>query len=394
MESYLSSVSFTTTQQLRRSLMFKRATLIVGLLLLAGLLLVACSGAAAPEEATEEPTEEAMAEEPTEAPMEETVEAPTEEPAGENYIWAMVTDQHGLGDQGFNDLAYAGMTRIVDTYGGEIKVIESTEQAQYVPNFSQLAEAGDVTLIAGIGFLLIDVMNEVAPQYPDQKFALIDAVVDQPNVASLVFRENEGAYLAGIITGLTTKSNIVGFAGGMETPPVIRFQAGYMAGIRSVNPDAEILVSYIGSFGDPARGKEVTQTLYDQGADIVFEVGGGSGLGAWEAAAERGEGVKIFGTDTCKNQLSPPNALPDVTKGVDSALFLTAGRVVDGTFEGGTQSFGLAEDGVGLCQETYPDVPEDIRAVVETAREMIINGDLVVPATLEELDAFEPPVLQ
>jgi basic membrane protein A len=391
MKLYLSSVSFMTTQQLRRSFMFKRATLIVVLLLLAGLLLVACGGGAVQEEATEEPMEEPaggageeeMAEEPTAEPMEEP-----------SYVWAMVTDQHGLGDQGFNDLAYAGMTRIVDTYGGEIKVIESTEQAQYVPNFSQLAESGDVTLIAGIGFLLIDVMNEVAPQYPDQKFALIDAVVDQPNVASLVFRENEGAYLAGIITGLTTQSNIVGFAGGMETPPVIRFQAGYEAGIQTVNPDAEILVSYIGSFGDPARGKEVTQTLYDQGADVVFEVGGGSGLGAWEAAAERGEGVYIFGTDTCKNQLSPPNALPDVTKGVDSALFLTAGRVVDGTFEGGTQSFGLAEDGVGLCQETYPDVPEDIRAVVETAREMIINGDLVVPATIEELDAFEPPVLQ
>ena len=357
--------------------MFKRTTLAVVLLLLAGLLMVACGGGAA-----------------TDAPTDEPEDDPTEEVMEDAYTWAMVTDQHGLGDQGFNDLAFAGMNRITDAHGGEIKVVESTEQAQYVPNFSQLAETGDVDLIAGIGFLLIDVMNEVAPLYPDQNFALIDAIVEQDNVASLVFREHEGAYLAGIFTGLLTESNIVGFTGGMEIPPVIRFQSGYMAGLQTVNPDAEILISFVGSFADPARGKEVTQTLYDQGADIVFEVGGGSGLGAWEAAAERGEGVWIFGTDTCKNQLSPGNALPDVTKGVDTALFLTGDRVVNGTFEGGVQSFGLAEDGVGLCQETYPDLPEDIRALIEVAREMVINGDIVVPDTLEALEAFEPPVLE
>jgi basic membrane protein A len=324
--------------------------------------------------------------------------------AAENFKWVMVTDQAGLGDQGFNDLAYAGVTQAADELGGTRQAIESREQAQYVPNLQQAVASG-ATLTIGVGFLITDAIHEVAMANPEGKFVLIDAVsadnagtpddftddVPDENVQSVLFKEHEGAYLGGIIAGMTTKQNRIGFVGGIEAPVVVRFLAGFRAALESVNPKARVDVAYVGSFGDPAKAKEITNALLEAGADVIFEVGGASGLGSYEAVKARGEGVWIMGTDTCKQRLAPDNWLTSATKDVSGAVFRAAEQVKDGTFKGGIVNLGLAEDAVGVCEETFGDLSQEIQDAVEKAEAQIKSGEIVVPATLEELEKFTPP---
>lgn len=352
----------------------RKSMLVTSLCLIAMLLLAACAPA------------------PTQAPPPTEAPAPPEAPA-EKMVFTMVTDQTGLGDQGFNDITWSGLQRAAADFNGEAKVVESTEQAQYVPNLTSLAQK-DVDLIVGVGFLLVDAMQEVASANPDDRFALVDAAVEAPNVRGLLFREQEGSFLGGIIAGLTTRTNKIGVVGGMEIPPVIRWIAGFQAGVKTANPDAEVLVTYAGSFGDPAKGKEIALAQYDQGADVIFEVAGGTGIGAFQAAAERGPSVRVFGTDRCKFDLAPDNALPDVIKRVDVAVYTAAQAVSQGTFSGGAVTLGLKEGGMGLCEKTYTKLPPDVQAMVEKAKEMIIAGTLVPPTTNEEFEQFTPPDLK
>jgi basic membrane protein A len=193
---------------------------------------------------------------------------------------------------------------------------------------------------------------------------------------------------------MTTKSNIVGVVGGMEIPPVVRWISGFQAGVVTANPKAKVLVTYAGSFGDPAKGKEIALSEYSQGADVIFEVAGGTGIGAWQAAAQKGPGYYILGSDTCKYRLAPNNALPDVVKKVDVAVYAAAQAVAQGNFTGGPVELGLKDGGMDLCQATYAKVPAQIQAMVETARKGIIAGTIVPPATAADLAKFTPPTLQ
>jgi basic membrane protein A len=302
-----------------------------------------------------------------------------------DYLWTMVTDQAGLGDQGFNDLAFEGLTQAADELGGEARVIESSEQAQYVPNLQQAVDDGaDMTV--GVGFLITDAIVEVAQANPDAAFVLIDAVAADAdgaplgNVTSVTFKEHEASYLAGIIAGLTTTTNRIGFAGGIEIPPVVRFLKGFEAGMLSVNPDATLQVAYSGSFDDPASVKQLAAGFYDSGADIVFEVAGLGGLGAYEEASERGEGFWVVGTDTCKVDLAPDNFLTSATKDVGGAVFRVAEEIAGGTFAGGVVELGLADDGVGVCEDNFADLPAEVQAAVEEAREQVASGEITVPS--------------
>ena len=283
-----------------------------------------------------------------------------------DYRWVMVTDQAGLGDEGFNDLAFAGITQAATELGGSGDVIESSEQAQYVPNLQQSVDAG-ANLTVGVGFLITDAIEEVAEANPDANFVLIDAVADSargfdpgeplPNVQSVLFAEHEAAYLAGIIAGMTTEANKLAYVGGIEIPPTVRFLSGFQQGVASVNSAAEVTVSWVGSFGDPTTGKELSGAAYDDGADIVFEVAGLSGLGAYEEAKDRGAGHWVLGTDTCKDQLAPDNYLTSATKDVAGSVFRAAQQVADGTFAGGG---GGARAGRRLCRR----VPGHLRRPV------------------------------
>ena len=303
------------------------------------------------------------------------------------FRWVMVTDQAGLGDEGFNDLAWAGITQAATELGGSGDVIESSEQAQYVPNLQQSVDAG-ANLTVGVGFLITDAIEEVAEANPDSNFVLIDAVADSargfdpgeplPNVQSVLYAEHEAAYLAGIIAGMTTRADKLAYVGGIEIPPTVRFLSGFQQGVASVNSAAEVTVSWVGAFDDPTTGRELTSAAYDDGADIVFEVAGLSGLGAYEEAKDRGAGHWVLGTDTCKDQLAPDNYLTSATKDVAGSVFRAAQQVANGTFAGGVAVLDLKGGYVGVCEKTFGSLPAEIQDAVNAAVEGIKSGSITV----------------
>ncbi len=303
------------------------------------------------------------------------------------FRWVMVTDQAGLGDEGFNDLAFAGISQAASELGGEGDVIESSEQAQYVPNLQQSVDAG-ANLTVGVGFLITDAIEEVAEANPDSNFVLIDAVADNargfdpgeplPNVQSVLYNEHEAAYLAGIIAGMTTEADKIGFVGGIEIPPVVRFLSGFQQGVASVNSAAEVTVAWVGAFDDPTTGKELSAAAYDDGADIVFEVAGLSGLGSYEEAKDRGSGHWVIGTDTCKDQLAPDNYLTSATKDVAGSVFRAAQQVANGTFAGGVAVLDLKGGYVGVCERTFGSLSAEIQDAVNAAVDGIKSGSITV----------------
>ena len=306
---------------------------------------------------------------------------------------ALVLDVGGLGDQSFNDSAYAGLQRAKKEFDVETEHLESSSPTDYVDNLTQLADSGYNPVFA-IGFLMTDAVNEVAPQYPDVNFAIVDSVVEPKNAASLVFREQEGTYLAGVVAGLMTQEKseytnpddkVVGFLGGQESDLIARFQAGYEAGVESVCPDCEVLVQYAGStpeaFTDPARGKEISLQQINQGADVIFHASGATGAGLFEAATEQ----KIFaiGVDADQAKSFPESPiLTSVVKRVDNAVFQTIQEARDGSFPGGeVVEFGLDDKGISLAPFGKFDdqVPQKVKDEVDKAKQGIIDGDIKVP---------------
>ncbi len=304
----------------------------------------------------------------------------------------MVTDIGGLGDQSFNDAAYRGLQKAKDEFGAEINVVESKKMDDYEPNLRSLADQ-KYGITWAIGFLMTDALNNVAPQYPDLKFGIIDSVVEQPNTASATFKEEEGSYLLGIIAASMTKTGTVGFVGGMDVPIIEKFEAGYVAGVQTVNPDVKVLIGYTGKFDDPAKGKEVALAQFGQGADIVYHASGACGIGVIEAAKEKGPGFWAMGVDSCQHHLAPDNVLSCMMKRVDVAVFDVSSRVKDGTFEATHYVYGLKEDGVGPCDETSKHVPQEVLDKVNAYKEKIVAGELVIPSTRADLETFTAPAL-
>ena len=306
---------------------------------------------------------------------------------------ALVLDVGGLGDQSFNDSAYAGLQRAKKEFNAETETLESSAPTDYVDNLTQLADSGYNPVFA-IGFLMTDAVNEVAPQYPETNFAIVDAAVEPKNAASLLFREQEGSYLAGVVAGLMTQESteytnpddkVVGFLGGQESDLIGRFQAGYEAGVESVCPDCEVLVQYAGStpdaFNDPARGKELSLQQIDQGADIIYHASGATGAGLFEAAREQ----KIFaiGVDADQAKLFPEAPiLTSMVKRVDNSVYQTIQQSSEGNFPGGeVVEFGLDDKGISLAPFGRFDdqVPQNVKDEVEQAQQGIIDGDIKVP---------------
>lgn len=307
--------------------------------------------------------------------------------AQETLKVTMVTDTAGLGDQNFNDLANKGLEQAKTELGVETAVIESRDAAAYIPNLTQAAE--DADLVVGVGFLLTEAITEVAGEYPDVKFLLIDSVSEAPNVASVTFKENEAAFLAGVAGAKVSKSGSLGVVGGIKIPPVVRYAVGFEAGARSANPDANVIVSYADTFDDPALGKELTLAQYNQGADIAFPVAGKTGIGSFDAAKEKGAGFWVIAADADQSQLGAEQQLAVAAKGVDTAVFTEAQALVDGSFAGGPMELGLAEGGVDLLNPAGY-VPEEVMALVARYKAAIIDGTIVVPADEEQLAAFTP----
>src|SRR5215203_537767 len=259
---------------------------------------------------------------------------------------ALVLDVGGLGDQSFNDSAYAGLQRAKKELNVDTEYLESSAPTDYVDNLTQLADSGYNPVFA-VGFLMTDAVNEVAPQFPDTNFAIVDSTVEVDNGAGLVFREQEGSYLAGVVAGLMTQEDteyttsdeqVVGFVGGQESPLIEKFEAGYTAGVVAVCPDCEVLVQYAGTtpdaFNDPARGREISTQQIEDGADVIYHASGATGTGLFEAATE--EGIFAIGVDADQAKLVPEAPiLTSVVKRVDNAVFSAIQEAKEGKFPGG-----------------------------------------------------------
>lgn len=312
---------------------------------------------------------------------------------GSNVRPAMDTDIGGLGDQSFNDSAHAGLLRAQKDFGMKTETLESSAPTDYVDNLTQLADAGFSPVYA-VGFLQTDAVNEVAPQYPDTDFAIIDSVVKRKNAASIVFREQEGSYLAGVVAGLMTQQDtpytnpndkVIGFLGGQQSELIGKFQAGYEAGVESVCPDCKVLVQYAGStpdaFNDPARGKEIALQQISQGADIIYHASGATGAGLFDAAKEK----KIFaiGVDADQAKLFPEAPiLTSVVKRVDNAVYQTIEQAKNGKFPTGqVVDFGLDNNGISLAPfgRFDSEVPQEVKDQVDKAKQGIIDGKIKVP---------------
>lgn len=309
--------------------------------------------------------------------------------AQDSITVTMVTDTAGLGDKNFNDSAKAGLDRAVADFGIEGKVIESTDTSQYITNLTNAAEQSDLTV--GVGFLLTEAITAIGEQYPDDKFLLIDGTSDAPNVEGITYREQEGAFLAGVIAGLTTKTGKIGVVGGQRIPPVIRYEVGFIAGIKCVNEAAgnSVIVAYTDTFGDPSLGKEFALAQYNDGADIVLPVAGKSGTGCYEAAKEKGPEFLLVGADIDQDYLAPGQQICLSYKGVGDALYVTVQQVLDGTFQAGPRNVGLAEGLVDLTN-IGSMVSAEAAEVAARYKAAIMAGAIQVPSDDDQAAAFTP----
>ena len=292
----------------------------------------------------------------------------------------LVTDIGGLNDRGFNHLSFLGLQRAERELGVQQRVFQAKSTQDYVPNLSTFARQGyDLTI--GVGFTEATAIDTAATNFPDSKFAIVD--VDQteephkpPNLLGLLFREQETGYLVGYLAGLEEKRrpgpDVIGSVGGQKQPPVDRFIAGYQAGAKAADPGIKVLNAYSEDFADQAKCKQVALNQIEQGAGVIFQVAGGCGLGALDAAREKG--VWGIGVDADQSFLGP-HILTSAVKRVDTAVFVAIKSVVDGTFKGGNMTFGLKDNGVGIGKIS-PKVPKADVAKVNQVREDIVSGKI------------------
>jgi basic membrane protein A len=302
----------------------------------------------------------------------------------------MVTDVGGLGDRSFNDSAYAGLQACKKTAGAQIQVLQSKSAADYQPNLTVFATEGFDEIFA-IGFLMQQDLAEVAKRFSSRHFAIVDAVVPQPNVESVTFKEEDGSFLAGALAAMVTKTKTVAFLGGMDIPLLRKFEAGFTAGVRELNPKVKVLVKYVGSFDDPASGKELAGVLFSQGADIIYAAAGKDGLGAIELAKTRPNSF-IIGVDSDQDALAPGKILTSMVKHVDNAVLRVCQDAVAHKPLSGHIVLGLREDGVGLTNFQYTKniIGAANIARLDRIRRAIVEGKIVPPSTREELAKFKP----
>jgi basic membrane protein A len=299
----------------------------------------------------------------------------------------LVFDVGGRGDKSFNDAAYAGLERARKELGVHFQTMETGEGSDREAAMRQLA-AGGSKLVFGVGFLFTDDIRQLATEFPDVKFACVDYTVTEgqaipPNLVALKFKEEEGSYLVGALAALISRSDKLGFVGGMQIPLIQKFEAGYRAGVRAVRPQAQVLVKYAGTTGtafkDPTKGKELALAEYHDGADIIFHASGSTGLGVFEAARELDK--LAIGVDSDQNDEAPGRILTSMIKRVDNAVFDTIREVQAGGWKGGVHTFGLAEKGVGWVYDDRNKalVPDPVKAVVDSLEAEIVAGRIVVP---------------
>ncbi|PZX18380.1 nucleoside-binding protein [Palleronia aestuarii] len=293
----------------------------------------------------------------------------------------LIIDLGGKFDKSFNESAYNGAMRWSEETGESYMETELQSEAQREQTMRRMAERGANPIVV-LGFANASTLEKVAPDYPDTDFAIVDMVVEQPNVQSIVFSEHEGSYLVGMMAAMASETGTVSFVGGMDVPLIRKFACGYAQGAKAVNPDITVIENMTGTtpaaWNDPVKGGELVRAQIGQGSDVVFAAAGGTGVGVLQTAAD--EGIEAIGVDSNQNYLHPGTMLTSMVKRVDNAVYDAFNAAEAGTFETGIQVKDLEDDGVGVALDEYNEelVTDDMRSAVEEAKQQIISGEIEV----------------
>ncbi len=292
---------------------------------------------------------------------------------------ALIFDLGGKFDKSFNESAFNGATRWATENNSSFKEIELQSDAQREQALRRFAESGANPIVMA-GFMFATALGEVAKDYPDTKFAIIDMVVDAPNVRSVVFNEHEGSYLVGMLAAQASKTGTVGFIGGMDIPLIRKFACGYVQGVKSVNPDAVVVQNMTGTtpaaWNDPVKGSELTKAQIAQGADVIYAAAGGTGVGVLQTAAD--EDILSIGVDSNQNYLHSGKVLTSMLKRVDNAVYDAMTQGAD--LETGFNIMGISNGGVGYALDEHNAslITTDMQASVDAASGQIASGALAV----------------
>lgn len=330
----------------------------------------------------------------------------SQEPAEDEKLKIAVIINTNLGDKAFSDLVWGGVTRAAEDFGVEVKAIElGGDPTRQEPTLNEVSESGEWDLVISGTFNLLEATSAAALEFPEQKFLVYDARLDFaanpfPNAASILSKQNEGSYLAGVMAAKLTQvqgdakindQKIIGFVGGGENAAINDFLIGYIAGAKSVDPEVKVLFSYVGNFTDSAKAKELALAQYDQGADIVFAVAGSASFGVFEAsqlANRYSIGVdqdRALQFEAEGNLDQANHIVTSVVKHLDIMIYNKIKEFVEGTIKYGEhQAAGIALNGIGLAKNKFYEqiVPADIRAAVDEAEQKIISGAIVVPTAI------------
>ncbi|MHB1654592.1 MAG: BMP family lipoprotein [Desulfitobacteriaceae bacterium] len=293
----------------------------------------------------------------------------------------LLTGVGGLGDKSFNDLAYDGAKKAEKDLGVQLKVVEPPDLASEEGLIRDLAKAGN-DMVVVVGFDMAEPLKKVASEFPNTKFAIVDAVVEGKNIASLVFQEHEGSFLVGALAGMMTKSNKVGAIPAMDIPFLNRFTKAYEQGAKYVNPNIQVVTQPIGSdfssFNDPAKAKNIALTMYNQGVDVIYHAAGGSGSGLFEAAKQANK--YAIGCNSDQDSMAQGLVLTSMMKRVDVAVFTSIKGFVDNSFKNGVNSYGVANGGIGVSEMKFTKelIGPDKLKKLEDLKKGIIDGSIKV----------------
>ncbi len=294
---------------------------------------------------------------------------------------AVVFDMGGRFDKSFNEGVYNGIEKFKKETGISYKSFEITNPTQREQAIKKMAKRGGNPVL-GIGFAQGPAIAKVAGEYPNTKFGIIDMVVNKPNVQSIVFKEQEGSFLVGMLAAMASKTHKVGFIGGMDIPLIRRFECGYEQGAKYADPKVEVIKNMTGStpsaWNDPSKGGELAKAQFDRGVDVIFAAAGGTGIGVYQAAKDKGK--LAIGVDSNQNYLQPGTMLTSMVKRVDVAAYNLFMSVKNGTFKPGIKALGLKENGVDWAYDKYNKklITEKMKKAVEQAKADIISGKIKV----------------
>ena len=304
--------------------------------------------------------------------------------AAQNFVPAVIFDMGGKFDKSFNEEAYNGAERFKKETGIAYREFEVTNETQRTQALQRLARgAGSVppaSIVVAVGFSFGSTLEQIAKDFPNTKFVIVDSVVDAPNVQSVVFREHEGSFLVGMAAAMASKTGKVGFIGGMDIPLIRKFHKGYEEGVLFVKKDAQVFMNMTGTtpaaWNDPTKGGELARSQFERGADIVYAAAGGTGTGVLQAAKDAGK--FSIGVDSNQNHLHPGSVLTSMVKRVDVAVYNAFKSAQSGTWKPGMLSLGLKEDGVGYAADSHNAMilTTDMKARLDSAKADIIAGKI------------------